>query len=183
MFVFGTVFFVFLGLLLLFGVGTLLFQAGCALADVPEGGYFRALPIYSAAIVVSLPLAAALVWFAGRYDADPNDWIGSFRIAAAVGSLALIWIISGGIYALFLAASLRKGLMIAAIELLLMVLFAALVSSVVLVALAIVQITTRPPSKLSALSDQLSAISHTSAGLHDNNEGRHLPLFWLRAES
>src|SRR5262249_45546625 len=97
MFVFGTFFFVFIGLLLLFGAGTFLFQAGCALADVPDRGYFRALPIYSAAIVVCLPLAAALIWFAGRYDADPNDWFGTLRILAAIGSLVLIWILSGGI--------------------------------------------------------------------------------------
>jgi hypothetical protein len=145
MFVFGTVFLVVVGLLLLFGVGTFLFQAGCALADVPDRGYFRALPIYSAAIVVSLPLAAALIWFSGRYDADPNDWFGNLHITAALGSLLLIWIFSGGIYALFLAASLRKGLMIAAIELLLMALSAALLSAIALVVLAFVQISTRPP--------------------------------------
>jgi hypothetical protein len=148
MFVFGTVFFVFIGLLLLFGAGTFLFQAGCALVDVPDRGYFRALPIYSAAIVVCLPLAAALVWFAGRYDIDPNDWFGSFRILAAIGSLVLIWVLSGGIYALLLPSSLRKGLQIAAIELLLMALLAALVAALALVVLAFVQITTRPPSKL-----------------------------------
>ncbi len=144
MFVFGTFFFVFIGLLFLFGAGTFLFQAGCALADVPDRGYFRALPIYSAAVVVCLPLAAALVWFAGRYDADPNDWFGSLHILSAIGSLVLIWALSGGIYALLLAASLRKGLLVAAIELLLMALSAALIAAIVLVVLAFVQITTRP---------------------------------------
>lgn len=133
------------GLLLLFGVGTFLFQAGCALADVPERGYFRALPLYSATLVVSLPLAALLVWFAGRYDADPNDWSGSLHISAALASLVLIWVLSGGLYALFLAASLRKGLLIAGIELLLMALSGALISAVVLVVLAFVQISTQPP--------------------------------------
>src|SRR5690348_15041236 len=116
------VFVVLSGSLLLFGVGTFLFQAGCALADVPERGYFRSLPLYSATLIVSLPLATLLVWFAGRYDADPNDWFGSIRITAALASLILIWALSGGLYALFLAASLRKGLLIAAIELLLMAL-------------------------------------------------------------
>jgi hypothetical protein len=150
MFGFGTVFFVGIGVLLLFGLGTFLFQAGCALADVPDRGYFRALPIYSAAIVVCLPLAAALVWFAGRYDADPNDWFGPLRILAALGSLVLTWVLSGGIYALFLAASLRKGMLVAAIELLLMALLAALLAAIVLVVLAFVQITTRPsPAKFS----------------------------------
>ncbi len=159
MIAFGTVFFVFLGLLLLFGVGTFLFQAGCALADVPEGGDFRALPIYSAALVVSLPLAAVLIWFAGHYDADPNDWFGPVRLTAAVGSLALIWLLSGGIYKLFLAASLRKGLTIAGIELLLMVLLAALVSAVALVVLAIVQITTRPPPAKVSREPKVSAVA------------------------
>ena len=133
------------GLLVLFGVGTFLFQAGCALADVPERGYFRALPIYSAAIIVCLPLAAVVIWFVGRYDADPNDWFGSWRIAAALGSLLLTWLLSAGIYALLLSASLRKGLMIAALELLLMALLSALVSALVLVVLAMVQINKQSP--------------------------------------
>jgi hypothetical protein len=145
------------GLLALFGVGTLLFQAGCVLADVPDRGYFRALPIYSAAILVCLPLAAALVWFVGRYDADPNDWFGTMRILAMIGALVLTWLLSAGIYTLFLAASLRKGLLIAGIELLLLALLAALVSALVMVVLAFLQITTRPPPvKLSRNAELLA---------------------------
>jgi hypothetical protein len=140
------------GLLVLFGVGTFMFQAGCALADVPDRGYFRALPIYSAAIVVCLPLAAALIWFVGRYDADPNDWFGSYRIAAAVGALLLTWALSAGIYSLLLSASMRKGMLIAALELLLSALLAALISALVLVVLAIVQINTRPSQKVEGCS-------------------------------
>jgi hypothetical protein len=132
------------GVLLLFGGGTFLFQAGCALMDVPDRGYLRAFAVYSAAIVVCLPLAAALIWFAGRYDVDPNDWFSTPRIAAAIGSMLLTWLLSAGIYALLLSASLRKGLLIAALELLLMTLLTALASAVVLVALAVIQIATRP---------------------------------------
>src|SRR5262245_58556401 len=116
------------GLLVLFGVGTLLFQAGCALADVPVRGYFRSLPIYGLAVPLCVPLIAALVWFAGRYDSDPNTAFGSMRIVALIVSLALTWLLSSGIYALLLAASLRKGLAIAGIELLLMGLLAALIA-------------------------------------------------------
>jgi hypothetical protein len=137
------------GLLVLFGVGTFLFQAGCALADVPDRGYFRALPIYSAAIAVCVPLAAVLIWFAGRYDADPNDWLGNYRIAAAIGALLLSWVLSAAIYSLLLSASLRKGLLIAALELLLGALLAALAAALILVVLAIVQINTRMPPKFS----------------------------------
>ena len=129
-------------LLILFGGGTFLFQAGCALANVPERGYFRALPIYAATVVVCLPVAIALIWFAGSYDADPKDWFGSWHITAALGALLLSWLLSAGIYSLLLAASLRQGLLIAALELLLMALIAALVAALGLVILAVVQITT-----------------------------------------
>ncbi len=138
---------VLVGLLVLFGVGTFLFQAGCALADVPDRGYIHALPIYSAAVVVCLPLAAALIWFAGRYDANPDDWFGNFRIAAAVGALLLTWVVSAGIYSMLLSATLRKGMLIAALELLLAALLAALIAALVLVVLAAVQISTRPPAQ------------------------------------
>jgi len=134
-------------LLLLLGVGTFLFQAGCALADVPDRGYFRALWIYSATVVVCLPLSAALIWFAGRYDADPNDWFGIWHLAAAGGALLLSWVVSAGIYSWYLAASLRKGLLIAALELLLIALSATLVAAIVLVVLAAIQISTKTPTK------------------------------------
>lgn len=137
------------GVLILFGLGTFVFQAGCALADVPDRGYLRALPVYSATMVVCLPLAAALIWFVGRYEADPNDWLGSWRIGAALASLLLTWLLSAGIYTLLLSASLRKGLVLAGLELLLMALLAALVSAVLLVVMAVVQISTRPPPKSS----------------------------------
>lgn len=133
------------GLIVLLGVGTLLFQAGCALADVPERGYFRALPIYAVAIVVCLPLAALLIAWAGNYESDPTIWFGVPRITALIVSLLLTWLLSGVIYKLLLAASFKKGLMIAGIELLLAGLLAALVSAVVLVILAFVQIISRPP--------------------------------------
>lgn len=133
------------GLLALFGVGTFLFQAGCAMADVPERGYFHSLPIYSASVVLCVPLAVALIWFAGSYDADPNNPLGTLRIVAALVALLLTWILSATIYTLILSASLRKGLMIAGVELLLMALLAALLAAFVFVVLAFVQIGTQTP--------------------------------------
>jgi hypothetical protein len=146
-------------LLVLLGGGTFLFQAGCALADAPERGYLRSLPIHAAAVAICLPLAAVLVWFAGTYDTDPTASFGAMRMAGLTVSLVLTWLLSAGLYSLFLAASLKKGLVIAGVELLLMVLLAALVSAVVLVVLAVVQIFTRPPppAKQSAFNSQLLA--------------------------
>jgi hypothetical protein len=132
-------------LIALLGVGTFLFQAGCALADAPDRGYFRSLPVYSATVAVCLPLAVVLIWFAGTYETDPAASFGTMRIAGLIAALALSWLVSAGIYSLLLAASLKKGLAIAGFELLLMALLAVLVSAVVLVVLAVVQIFTRPP--------------------------------------
>jgi hypothetical protein len=134
------------GLLVLLGLGTFLFQAGCALADVPDRGYLRALPIYSAKLIVCLLLAALLIWFAGLYDSNP-DGFGNMRVVAALLALLLTWVVSSLIYRLLLAGSLRKGMMIAGIELLLMALLAVLVAAIVMVVLALVQIGTRPPPR------------------------------------
>lgn len=137
-----------IGLLLGLVVGTLLFQASCALVDVPERGYFRSLLLYSASRAVLVPMGAlggVLVWYIGRFDSDPNDAFGTFKITATLGSMVLNWFLCGVLYALFLAASLRKGLLIAGIELLLVALASALIAAIVLVVLAFVQISTRPP--------------------------------------
>ncbi len=134
------------GLIGLLGVGTFLFQAGCALADAPERGYFRSLPIYAVTVAICLPLAVALVWFAGTYDSDPAASFGAMRIIGLSVALILTWLLSAGIYSLLLAAPLKKGLAIAGVELLLMALLAALASAIVLVVLAVVQISLRPPA-------------------------------------
>jgi hypothetical protein len=57
----------------------------------------------------------------------------------------LTWLLSAAIYKLILSASLRKGLMIAGVELLLMALLAALLAALVFVVLAFVQIGTQTP--------------------------------------
>jgi hypothetical protein len=133
------------GVIALLGVGPFFFQAGCALANVTERGYLRSLPIYAATVLLCLPLATALIWFAGTYDADPTAWFGAMRLAAMIASLLVTWILSAVIYSLFLAASVKKGLLIAGFELLLMGLLALLVSAVVLIILALVQILSKPP--------------------------------------
>ncbi len=69
-----------------------------------------------------------------------------------IGSLLLTWLLSSLLYAFFLAASVPKGLIIAGVELLLMGLLAALVTALVLVVLAVVQIISRPPPVHSRLA-------------------------------
>jgi hypothetical protein len=149
-----------LGVVLLFGVGTLLFLAGCALADVNGPSFLKALLIYGAAVVVCVPLAGLLLYLEGKYEPNPAALLGPARGAALGVWLLATWVVSALIYALALATPYRKGLVIAGTELLLSGLLAALVSAVVLVVLALVQIARHPsprtvvvpPAAVSSLS-------------------------------
>ncbi len=148
------------GLVVLLWVGTVLFQAGCALADVSGPGFLKSLLVCGVALAVCLPLAGLLLYLAARYETDATALLGPARAGALGVWLAATWILSALIYALFLSAPYRKGLVIAGTELLLAGLLTALVSAVVLVVLALVQITRSPPpraalpppSSLSAMS-------------------------------
>jgi hypothetical protein len=133
------------GVILLLGIGTLLFQAGCALADVGGRGYLHSLLISSVAAVVCLPPAGLLIWFAGNYDTDPSAAIGPIRLGASFAAGVATWGVSAVIYSLFLGTALKKGLVIAGVELFLLGLLAALFAVVVLVILAFVQILAKPP--------------------------------------
>jgi surface polysaccharide O-acyltransferase-like enzyme len=139
-----------LGVVLLFGVGTLLFLAGCALADVNGPSFLKAILIYGAAVVVCAPLAGLLLYLAGKYESDPNALLGPIRGAALGVWLLAAWVLSALLYALLLAVSYRKGLLIAGTELLLSGLVAALVSAIVLVVLAVVQIARNPSPRTTA---------------------------------
>jgi hypothetical protein len=132
------------GVVLVFGVGTLLFQAGCALADVNGPGFLKALGIFGVACLVCVPLAWLLLYLAGKYDTDSAALLGPARGAALGVWFLAAWVLSALVYALALATPYRKGLVIAGTELLLSGLLAALVSAVVLVVLALVQITRNP---------------------------------------
>ena len=125
-------------------VTTLLFLAGCALADVPPPSLVKAGGVVAAALAVCVPLGWVAMHFLGKQDADPSVILGPMRILALGLSLLASWVVSAVLYALFLAAPYTKGLVIAAVELLLGTLLTALLSGVVLVVLALVQIGRKP---------------------------------------
>jgi hypothetical protein len=132
------------GLIVFLGAGTALLRAGCSLADVSEPGWGRSLLAFTVAAILCVPLAGFLLTFGARLEANPDSWFGPLRLLALVVSLLLAWAVSAVLYTLVLAAPLKKGLLIAALELVLAALLAALLAAVVLVVLALVQIFNRP---------------------------------------
>jgi hypothetical protein len=132
------------GSVVFLAVGTVLFRAGCALADVPEPGLLKSLVLFTLASVVTLPLLAGLVWYAGSFESDPNARLGPMRILALAAGLLLTWVLSALLYAGGIPVRPRKSLMIAGSELVLMGLLGTLLSAVVLVVLAVVQIRKQP---------------------------------------
>jgi hypothetical protein len=124
-------------------VETLLFRAGCALADVTEPSFPWSLLVVGVALVVCLPPGWLFVRLLGSYDADPGALLGPMGTLGVLLALLLSWVLSALLYTLFLAAPYKKGLLVAAFELLLRGLLSALVAAVVLVILAVVQIVVR----------------------------------------
>jgi hypothetical protein len=139
-------------LLAALAVGLLLFHAGCALADVKGPGFFKSLLILLAALALCVPLAWALLWLTGRYDAGQPALLSSMRVLGLVVALPAAWLVSALVYSLLLATPLRKGLVIAGAELVLGGLLAALGTAAVMVVLATVQIARQPPSRTAGVS-------------------------------
>jgi hypothetical protein len=137
------------GLVLLLGVGTLVFQAGCALADVTGPRFLKALLVFGLALAVCVPLGGFLVWLGGVYDKS-SALLGPVRSAALGAALVGVWALSALIYAFALATPYRKGLVIAGTELAMAALLAGIVAAVVMVILAVVQIARQPPPRPAA---------------------------------
>jgi hypothetical protein len=136
-----------LAVVLMLGVGPLLFQAGCALADINGPNFLRSLGLFVLTLVVCVPLVGTLWWLAGGVPHDSATWWGPLCLAALIGGTVLAWIVSALIYMLTLSASYRKGLVIAGAEFVLGILLTALISAIVLVALAGVQVARQSPGR------------------------------------
>jgi hypothetical protein len=140
-----------LGILLAIVVGlpvlTFLFQAGCALTNVPELGFFKALGLVVLATVLSLPLAGVFYWLLGAQEADPNAVFGPMHLLGLALGLIGSLLVSGVLYKFVLATSFSKGQLIAGFEVLLGALLTTLVAAVALVVLAGVQILKRAEPK------------------------------------
>ena len=145
-------------------VGAVLFRGGCALVDVAEPAFGKSLLVVGLALLVCLPLGGAVIYLSGLYEADPTAVFGPVRKVAALVALLVAWVVSALLYALFLAASYRKGLVIAGVEMLLSGLLSALVAAVVLVVLAVVQIVRRPEVSPRALLPPAPAARVVVAG-------------------
>jgi hypothetical protein len=129
---------------LLLGLGTVLFRAGCALADVADPSLLKSFVVADLALVICLPLAWLLVHVLASFEADPGTVFGPMRglgVLLATGSGLTV---AALLYTLLLATPLKKSLMIAATELFLGVLLSSLLAGVILVVLSIVQITHKP---------------------------------------
>src|SRR3954451_1740777 len=75
-------------------VGTVLFRAGCALADVAEPTFGKSLLVVGLALLVCLPLGGAIVYLSGRYESDSTAVFGPMRRVATLVALLAAWVVS-----------------------------------------------------------------------------------------
>jgi hypothetical protein len=131
-----------------------LFVAACSLSSVKEPRFPAALGLTAAGAAACGAASWLLVTQMGKLDTDPQVVIGPMRLSGGLLSVLAIWVLLTGLYIPFLAPGsehakkpgVGKGLQVAGIQVLLGLLLAALVGAVVLVVLAVMQVTGKPPA-------------------------------------
>jgi hypothetical protein len=127
-----------LAVTVLVAVRFVLFRAGCSLADAGDPGAGRSVAL----VLAVLLLSATFVLLPDYLFPSAAEQAGAAgRLAVAAVAAAAV---AAPLYAWLLPTTLRRGATVAAAELLLGTLTAALVAGVVLVALAGMQLRKRP---------------------------------------
>jgi hypothetical protein len=140
----------FVGVIVGVPVMTVLFRAGCSLADVIEPSFGASLAWVTLTLAVGLPLGWLLFRVLGARDSDPDGLLGPMHVLGMVLGLLLSLAVSGVAYKYILRTSFGKGQLIAGFELLLGALLTTLVAAVALVVLAGMQIINRPAARAAA---------------------------------
>lgn len=127
-------------------VSVLLFRASLALADVTEPGLVKSVLVVLAGIAASGLLSYLVYRLMGLAD-RPEMALDSATVSWLGAALFLSWLVPALLYVPALPVRWRKGAQVAGVEVLLRGLLAALVTGVVLVVLAAVQVVGRRPSQ------------------------------------
>jgi hypothetical protein len=130
------------GLLLGLLIQTLLLRAALALADVQEVSFTRSFVLVVLVLALGTPLTFLAVYLLGLSGPLAGTPLG---VALLVGlGLLLSWAVPTLVYVPGLPVPLKKGMLVAVLELLLRALLGALVAAVVLVVLAVLQVVFTP---------------------------------------
>lgn len=121
----------------------LLFLAACALAD-RETSLPAAAGLGSATFLASAALGLWLVPLLGSQDAQPGIAFGSMHILGIGAALVGSWLIGSFTYAAAFKGQVPKGMQVAAIEVLLRLLFGALIGAGLAVIYAAIQVGRDP---------------------------------------
>src|SRR4051794_30935301 len=125
-----------LGLALGLLVQTLVFRAAVALADVPDPGFFRSLLLVTLVAVVCAPPSVFIPHFLGVSGSPEGEGFGPLPALGVALALLLNWAVPALVYVPALTVPLRKGMLVAGLDLSLRALLAALLLGVALVVLA-----------------------------------------------
>lgn len=125
-------------------VGTVLFVAGCALADVPEISFKRSLLVAGLSLVVCVPLGWFIYFTFDKLDRSSTDIFSTMRLLGIGLAVLAFWIVSAVLFRVMRAAPTFKALLVSLYELLLGTLLSALVVGVIFVVIAFRQIKNPP---------------------------------------
>jgi hypothetical protein len=127
-------------------VAVLLFKASLALADVTEPGLVKSVLVVLAGLAAS-GLLSYLVYRLMGLANRPEVALDNATVLWLLAAVLLSWLVPALLYVPTLPVRWQKGVQVAGVEVLLRGLLAALVTGVVLVLLAAVQVVGRRPSQ------------------------------------
>jgi hypothetical protein len=133
------------GLLLLQPIGALLLQMGCALTDINVPSFLRALKWFAFTGDVCVVLAGvslALVGF--RLDEVGTLWSPGCLWVLIAGAFLTVTI-APLIYVLIVRAPITRGVFAAGVQLVLVTLLTAIITGIVFIVLAVVQVSQSKP--------------------------------------
>jgi hypothetical protein len=131
-----------LALALLFEV--VLFWAAASLADAPEAGILKCGLVGLLVVAICGPVTAIIFFLFGMLETayDTNRWVAT--ILAYGLSIVAAWALPSVLLVPIVPVSLKKGMFISVLQLLLRIFLWVLVVAVAMVALAVVQIVRGP---------------------------------------
>jgi hypothetical protein len=126
------------------GAFILLFRLGCILADVTDPTVGGSILVVAVLFLVTIPLGGVVGYYLLAAESVLAAQSGLIFYSGLGAYVVVVWLLAALVYAFFLGSSFKKGLIVAGIQLLLFALLVALLSALVLVVLAVLQIANRP---------------------------------------
>jgi hypothetical protein len=130
-----------LSLVIALVVGAFILQAACALANIEDLGYFKALALIVLLILANAPIALG-IYLARQYLASAEGWSSNAVLGTALAlGYPLTWLVSGLILVWPLHVGYARAVLVAIMHNIISLVVGGVLGGLILVGLALVQLS------------------------------------------